>query len=316
MRRETLTDVLLVGEAMGLFIAEEYGSFEEVQHFTKGIAGAEMNVSIGLSRLGFDVSYVSKLGKDPMGCYIKEFLENEKVNTEQIIIDEKINTGLQIKNKVSEDDPKVYYYRKDSAFSTLHKGELDAIDFTNVRLFHITGIPLAINERTREVMYELTKKAKAANCIITFDPNLRLTLWEDAETMASVINDIAQYADVFMPGLGEGTLLTGYTDANQIADFYHNLGVKTVIIKNGSDGAYFKEKGQKMELVPGVKVETVVDTVGAGDGFAAGVISGLLEELSIEDSVKRGNAVGAIQVQHKSDNEGLPTRDELLTYTD
>ena len=134
MRRETLTDVLLVGEAMGLFIAEEYGSFEEVQHFTKGIAGAEMNVSIGLSRLGFDVSYVSKLGKDPMGCYIKEFLENEKVNTEQIIIDEKINTGLQIKNKVSEDDPKVYYYRKDSSFSTLHKGELDAIDFTNVRL--------------------------------------------------------------------------------------------------------------------------------------------------------------------------------------
>lgn len=314
MRRETLTDVLLVGEAMGLFIAEEYGSFEEVQHFTKGIAGAEMNVSIGLSRLGFDVSYVSKLGKDPMGCYIKEFLENEKVNTEQIIIDEKINTGLQIKNKVSEDDPKVYYYRKDSAFSTLHKGELDAIDFTNVRLFHITGIPLAINERTREVMYELTKKAKAANCIITFDPNLRLTLWEDAETMASVINDIAQYADVFMPGITEGALLTGLTKAEDIAEFYQKLGVDTVIIKDGSKGAHYKEKEKHLELVPGERVANVVDTVGAGDGFAAGVISALLENLPIEDCVKRGNVIGSIQVQHQSDNEGLPTREELLSF--
>lgn len=309
-----MTDVLLVGEAMGLFIAEDSGPFEEVQRFKKGIAGAEINVAIGLSRLGFDVSYVSKLGKDPMGCYIKNFIDSEKIGTEHLIVDGKNDTGLQVKNKVTEDDPAVYYYRKNSAFSTINKDELAGIDFTDVRLFHITGIPLAINQQTRAAIYELAKRAKDAGCMITFDPNLRVTLWEDEETMVEVINDIAKYADVFMPGVSEGAQLTGHSNPEAIADFYQNLGVDTVIIKDGGKGAYFKEKNNEMELVPGVKVEKVVDTVGAGDGFAAGVISGLLEELSIKDCVRRGNIIGSIQIQHQSDNEGLPTREELFSY--
>lgn len=309
-----MTDVLLIGEAMGLFIAEDFGDFEDVTNFSKGVAGAEINVAIGLSRLGFDVSYVSKLGQDPMGCYIKSFVESEKIDTQHLIIDAKNNTGLQIKNKVLEDDPAVYYYRKNSAFSTIHKEELDSIDFSNVRLFHMTGIPLAINETTREVIYELARRAKEANCLITFDPNLRPTLWESEEKMVEVINDIAQYADVFMPGITEGALLTGLTKAEDIAEFYQKLGVDTVIIKDGSKGAHYKEKEKHLELVPGERVANVVDTVGAGDGFAAGVISALLENLPIEDCVKRGNVIGSIQVQHQSDNEGLPTREELLSF--
>lgn len=310
-----MTDVLLVGEAMGVFIAEDYGDLGEVHNFSKGIAGAEINVGVGLSRLGFDVSYVSKLGKDPMGCYIRNFIDSEKINTQHLIIDEENNTGLQIKNKVSKDDPEVYYYRENSAFSTLKASELSSIDFSDVRLFHITGIPLAINIETREVIYELAKKAKDANCLITFDPNLRVTLWENEETMVETINDIVKFADVFMPGISEGALLTGYTDPEDIARFYQDLGVETVIIKDGSKGAYFKENSKELKLVPGVKVESVMDTVGAGDGFAAGVLSGLLENISITECVRRGNVIGSIQVQHKSDNEGLPTRDELLSYT-
>lgn len=311
-----MTDVLLIGEAMGLFIAEDFGDFEDVKNFSKGVAGAEINVAIGLSRLGFDVSYVSKLGQDPMGCYIKNFVDSEKVDTRHLIIDTENDTGLQIKNKVSEHDPVVYYYRKNSAFSTIHKDELAAIDFSDVRLFHITGIPLAINETTREAVYELARRAKEANCLITFDPNLRLTLWENEETMVEVINEIAKYADVFMPGISEGALLTGYTKPEEIADFYQELGVNTVIIKDGGKGAYYKEKDKSLELVSGVEVEKVVDTVGAGDGFAAGVISGLLENLSIADCVRRGNVIGSIQIQHQSDNEGLPTREELLSHKD
>lgn len=308
-----MTDVLLIGEAMGLFIAEDYGDFEDIKNFSKGVAGAEINVAIGLSRLGFDVSYVSKLGKDPMGCYIKNFVDRENIDTQHLIIDADIDTGLQIKNKVSKDDPVVYYYRKNSAFSTINKDELAEIDFSGIRLFHITGIPLAINSNTREAIYELVRRAKEANCLITFDPNIRATLWEDEKTMIEVINDIAKYADVFMPGISEGTLLTGRSNPEEIAEFYQNLGVDTVIIKDGNKGAHYKQKNKKIELVPGVKVEKVVDTVGAGDGFAAGVISGLLEEHSIADCVRRGNVIGSIQIQYQSDNEGLPTRDELLS---
>lgn len=309
-----MTDVLLVGEAMGLFIAEDIGPFEDVKRFKKGIAGAEINVAVGLSRLGFDVSYVSKLGKDPMGCYIRNFIDSEKIDTKHLLIDETNDTGLQIKNKVTKDDPAVYYYRKNSAFSKIKKDELADIDFSNVRLFHITGIPLAINPQTRAVIYDLAKRAKESGCLITFDPNIRLMLWENQTTMVDVINDIVKYADVFMPGISEGKLLTGHSDPEEIADFYQNLGVETVIIKDGSKGAYFKEKENEMELVPGVKVERIVDTVGAGDGFAAGVISGLLENLSMKDCVRRGNVIGSIQIQHQSDNEGLPNREELFSY--
>lgn len=309
-----MTDVLLAGEAMGMFIAEDYGDFEDVQHFSKGIAGAEINVAIGLSRLGFDVSYVSKLGQELFGYFIKNHLEKESIDTSHVVMDPVYRTGLQIKNKVMDDDPEVAYYRKGSAFSTLSKEDVENIDFSTIKLFHMTGIPLALTSKTREMVFYLAEKAKEHNCLITFDPNLRPSLWEDEETMIKVLNKAASYANIVMPGIEEGVLLTGKDTAEEMADFYLAKGVDAVIIKDGSKGAYLKEKDKEMQLVEGFKVEKVVDTVGAGDGFAAGVISGTLDGLSIEEAVKRGNAIGSLQVQHKSDNEALPTRNELETY--
>ena len=309
-----MTDVLLAGEAMGLFIAEDYGDFEDIEHFSKGIAGAEINVAIGLSRLGFDVSYVSKLGQEPFGYYIKNHLEKENIDTSHVLMDPVYRTGLQMKNKVKDDDPKVAYYRKGSAFSTLSKEDVESIDFSKIKLFHMTGIPLALTPKTREMVFYLAEKAKEHNCLITFDPNLRPSLWEDEETMIEVLNKAADYANIVMPGIEEGVLLTGKDTAEEMADFYLAKGVDAVIIKDGSKGAYLKEKDKEMQLVEGFTVERVIDTVGAGDGFAAGVISGTLDGLSIEEAVRRGNAIGSLQVQHKSDNEALPTRNELDVY--
>ena len=154
------------------------------------------------------------------------------------------------------------------------------------------------------------ERAKEKGIFITFDPNLRPALWENEDTMCTVINQLAQKADVVLPGIEECKILVGTTDMEKIADFYQKSGVKTVIIKDGAKGAFVKDE-EKSYIVPGYKVEKVVDTVGAGDGFAVGVISGILEGISMEESVRRGNAIGAIQVMNISDNEGLPTRKEL-----
>lgn len=81
----------------------------------------------------------------------------------------------------------------------------------------------------------------------------------------------------------------------------------------GPQGAYVKNQTEE-KYVDGYKVEKVVDTVGAGDGFAVGFLSGLLEKESIKDCADRANAIGAIQVMHASDNEGLPTRNELFAF--
>lgn len=309
-----MKDVVLVGEPMGMFIAAEYGHLFEVENYTRGVAGAEVNVGIGLSRLNYEVEFVSKLGEDLLGKSIENFLKNEDLKTNFVTFDKNHITALQMKNKVEKGDPEVEYFRKNSAFTTLSIEDVDNIDFSEVRLFHVTGIPPAVSLSARESIRYLIQKARENNCYITFDPNLRPSLWENKETMISVINEIAGHADLVLPGISEGELLTGSADPQDIADFYLSKGVKSVIIKNGADGAVIAEQNKEIEYVPGFKVDKVIDTVGAGDGFAVGIISGLLDNISLKDAAVRANAIGSLQVQHIGDNEGMPSRSSLENY--
>ena len=149
--------------------------------------------------------------------------------------------------------------------------------------------------------------------LITFDPNIRVQLWKSKEHMIEILNDIASKCDVILPGIKEGNILTGKQTKEEIADFYLNNGAKAVIIKNGASGAYLKTLTEE-KIVPGFKVEQVVDTVGAGDGFATGVLSGLLDGESYENALVKGNAIGALMVTSKEDNAILPTEDELQSF--
>ena len=116
-----------------------------------------------------------------------------------------------------------------------------------------------------------------------------------------------------LPGIEDCQILCGTGDPEQAAQFYQEKGVQTVVIKEGAKGAFVKDRETSFR-VPGFPVEKVIDTVGAGDGFAVGVISGLLEGKAVEESVRRGNAIGALQVMNISDNEGLPDREELRLF--
>lgn len=309
-----MTDVLLVGEPMVMFYATEDGDLSEANCFLKGLAGAEVNVGIGLSRLEKKVSYLTKLGKDSFGSYIYQNLKSEKLNVEHTCFDVQRSTGIMIKSKIKDGDPETAYYRKGSAFSTLSIKDIEKINFDKVKVLHLTGIPPALSESAREACYYLVEKAKEAGCFITFDPNIRPSLWENQTLMIETLNDLAKYANIVLPGISEGELLTGANDVENIAKFYLNMGVETVIIKTGTEGAYVANEEEPIYNVPGFQVKEVIDTVGAGDGFAVGIISGYLDGLSIQDSVVRANAIGSIQVQHPADNEGLPTRLELETY--
>jgi 2-dehydro-3-deoxygluconokinase len=113
-----------------------------------------------------------------------------------------------------------------------------------------------------------------------------------------------------LPGMEEGRLLTGRDTPEGVAAFYRERGVQRVVVKLGPEGAYY-DGPEGVGWVPGFSVTHVVDTVGAGDGFAVGVISGLLEGLDIGVAVVRGAWIGARAVQVLGDTEGLPTRAEL-----
>lgn len=145
---------------------------------------------------------------------------------------------------------------------------------------------------------------------VSFDPNLRPSLWASEREMITEINRLAALAHWVLPGLSEGRLLTGFEDPADIAAFYLDQGAEAVAIKLGPQGAYYRTHLDQ-GFVAGVPVETVVDTVGAGDGFAVGMISALLEHQSFPEAVRRANWIGSRAVQSRGDMEGLPTRSEL-----
>lgn len=306
--------IILFGEPMALLTADTTGALENVEHFTRSMSGAEVNVAIGLSRLGHQVEYITKLGDDPFGHYIENKLKLDGIGTSFINYDDVYKTGIQLKNRVTDgSDPYAPYYRKGSAASHISMGDIDNIKLDDIDCIHITGIPPALSESARAATFHLAKKAKEKGIFVTFDPNLRPNLWKSTEEMKTVINELSSYANLILPGISECKILLGTDDKEEICNIYHNMGIDIVVIKNGSFGAYVSDK-KAIHTVNGFKVNKVVDTVGAGDGFAVGVISGFLDKLDICECVKRGNAIGAIQVMHIGDNEGLPTPTELYNF--
>jgi len=129
--------------------------------------------------------------------------------------------------------------------------------------------------------------------------------------MINQLNHLAFQADWVLPGIKEGMILTREPSPEGIADFYLNQGVKAVVLKTGAEGAWFKTAEGEKGTVAAMKVENVVDTVGAGDGFAVGVISALLEGKTLPQAVARGNKIGSLAIQVQGDSEGLPTREAL-----
>ena len=305
--------LLLAGEPMGLLIAQSEGSLDSVAGFTLAVAGAEFNVATGAARLGHFVSYLTKLGNDPFGTRITNTLTANKIDSSNVLTSDTNTTGFMLKSKVSKADPEIFYFRKGSAASTLDASDVEKIDFSKFDYVHLTGIFPALTDSTRAAMMALIKKAKELGLFISFDPNLRPQLWPSQEVMVKTLNELASYADLVLPGCGEGKILCGSEDPSKINDFYRSLGARMVVTKLGPDGALVRE-GDNEYKVPGFIIDKVVDTVGAGDGFACGVITGLMEGLSLEKAVERGAAIGAIQCTFAGDNEGLPTQEQLKEF--
>ncbi len=309
-----MIDVVTFGEVMVVFMASEEGEFKDVSSYSRGLAGAELNVAVGLTRLGHKVKYVTRLGKDPYGEYILDFIHKENIDDSGIFIDTKYLTGSYIKSKVKIGDPKVFYFRKNSAASHIDSEDIEKTDFENARILHISGITAALSLRSRKACYCAIERARKSKMKVTFDPNIRCDLWKSQREMKKVLNDLAFRSDIILPGIAEGRILTGREKVEDIADFYLEKGVQAVIIKLGAPGAYYKTAEGLSAYVDGFYVNQVVDTIGAGDAFASGVLSGILEGLDLYDSIVRGNAMGAIIVASKTDNYALPTKYELEKY--
>jgi dehydrogluconokinase len=245
-----------------------------------------------------------------LGRFVVDTLRNEGLDCSNVAIDPAHPTGFQLKSRTGDgSDPAVEYFRRGSAASHLSVQSISP-SLLDSRHLHATGIPPALSASAREMSFELMTRLRNAGRSVSFDPNLRPSLWASEQLMITEINRLAALAHWVLPGLSEGRLLTGFEDPADIAAFYLDLGVEAVAIKLGPHGAYYRTPLDQ-GFVAGVPVQTVVDTVGAGDGFAVGMISALLENHSVAEAVRRANWIGSRAVQSRGDMEGLPTRLEL-----
>jgi 2-dehydro-3-deoxygluconokinase len=304
-------DVVTFGEAMGLFVADQAGPLEAAGSFTKRTAGAETNVAVGLARLGHRVGWCSRLGADSLGRYLRAALQAEGVDCSHVVSDPAQRTGLMFKGRAEGGaDPAIEYHRQGSAASRMQPQDIDVPWLVAARHLHTTGIFPALSASCLETTRRSMALMREAGRSISFDPNLRPALWPSVEAMRGGINALAEAADWVLPGLEEGRFLTGAETPQGIARFYRERGARLVAVKLGTDGV-FVDSVAGCAHVPAVPVAEVVDTVGAGDGFAAGLISALLESRSAVDAARRGAWIGAQVVQQRGDTDGLPTRAAL-----
>ncbi|SDJ77573.1 sugar kinase [Sediminibacillus albus] len=297
-------DVVTLGESMVLFTPDSQGPLRYVSGFHKTIGGAESNIAVALTRLGHQVGWISKLGNDEFGLYVRNFIRGEGVDTSRVVFDDSAPTSVFFKESNPGQDPKIYYYRKQSAASLMKPEELDEAYLQQAKYLHITGITPALSATCKDVVYQAVNLARANSQKVVFDPNLRLKLWSEQEA-AQVLLDIAGKSDIVLPGIEEGQLMTGKTAPEEIAADLLEAGAEVVVVKLGAEGAYYATK-KESGYATGFQVNHIVDTAGAGDGFAAGFLSGLLRGWNYEQSVQLGNRIGAYALSVAGDVEGYP----------
>lgn len=306
-------EVITFGESMVLFSPGDKGPLRHIHNFTKSIAGAEANVAIALARLGHKVGWFSKLGHDEFGRYIQFMVRGEGVDVSRVIEDLDHQTGLLFKELFEHVNPNVYYYRKNSAASFLKPEDLDREYIESAQILHLTGITPAISESARATVFEAIKIAKAAGVKVSFDPNIRLKLWKLAQAKETLL-EICKQTDILFPGIDESEMLLGTSDTAEILKTFHDMGVSEIALKLGKKGCMVSD-GSVCEFVPGYIVEKLEDTVGAGDGFAAGYLSSRLKGLSIQEAGDYANGVGAMATLVRGDSEGYPSYEQLLAFT-
>lgn len=306
-------DIITFGESMVVFNADNSGPLRYIHTFNKSLGGAESNVATAVSKLNHSVGWFSKVSNDEFGRFVIDSIRAEGVDTSRVIIDTERSTGLLFKEHYQRSNPNVYYYRKNSAASNLSPEDIDEEYIKQAKILHLTGITPALSESARQAVYKAIDIAKKNNILVSFDPNIRLKLWT-IEEAKEVLVDIANKADIVMPGLDEAELLLGLTDKDEVCDYFLNNKAKIVAVKLGADGCYIKNKEESI-TVSGYNVsELIQDTAGAGDGFAAGFLCGYLEKLSLKEIGEYANGVGAMATLVKGDMEGYPHYDQLMEF--
>jgi fructokinase len=327
-----MPDVVALGELLIDFVPTVSGvTLIEAPAFKKAPGGAPANVAAGLAKLGVNAGFMGKVGDDAFGHFLAQTLQEVGVDTSALRFSSEARTALAFVSLRADGEREFMFYRHPSADMLYEPGEVDVEYIRSTKVFHYGSISL-IHEPSRSATLLAVEAARASGALISYDPNLRLALWTGpraakegmmlgwplAQSIKVSEEELAFLSDRDVTSMAD--LSTREAAARQL---WHPQ-LRLMVITCGKRGCSYVTPSFCGD-VPGFAVHSI-DTTGAGDGFVAGVLKGLLEhrqadqdEAQLRAICRYANAVGAVTTTERGAIPALPTAaqvDEFLKKED
>ncbi len=320
-----MPDIVTMGELLIDFIPMEKNcSLKEVKRFTRAAGGAPANVAVGLSKVGVSAGFMGKIGNDAFGDFLLDTIKEYGVDAKHIVRTDQAMTTLAFVSLTDDGERDFAFYRKPGADMLFTKEDIDLDYLSNTKIFHFGSLSLTA-ETIKKTTYYLLKKCHNDNIFISFDPNIRLPLWDNNISIArNQILQVLPYVSLLKISLSELEQILDFNltslKTNTIKNKCRKLiksGPDYIFLTGGKKGAWFISDSE-CYFVEGENI-TVKDTTGAGDSFMAGVLSYLLDyypEFSSPSvnwlkALKRGNKFGALASSRYGAIPSLPSKDEI-----
>lgn len=305
-----MAEIVTIGETMAVLSPQRRGRLRNSSLLQLGVGGAESNVAISLARLGVRTAWVSALGRDELGDLVLSTVRGEGVDCSHVVRRDE-PTGLYLRDEVAG-SVRASYYRAGSAASMLSAEQFDATCLHGAHTLHLSGITLALSPSCCELVHAAATQAKAQSVRVSLDVNYRSRLWSTTQARQA-IEALLPLVDLVFVGDDEAHALWGTGDRTLL----HRLaeaGPSELVMKQGAEGALALYEGEFTQG-SGLPVP-VVDTVGAGDAFAAGYLAATTWGLGVAERLRYANAMGAYCVMNAGDFENAPSREELESFLD
>ena len=298
-------DVVTFGEVMLRLSPPNHLRFEQTTSYDANAGGAEMNVAVACARLGLKSAYVTKLGDNSIGHFIRNQARLHGVDTSHILWDSDHRCGIYfVEFGAAPRTNRVIYDRKQSAISHIKPGEVSWADvLKGTKLFHTSGITPALSDSCAEATEEVLKTANELGVKVSYDVNYRGKLWTPKEAN-KFTEPVSKYIDILITTEEDTKVVYGiegkdYEDvAQKLSD---KFGFEAVVITLRETPSVlrnfwsvFAYSDGKVYRSPKYEVE-VIDRLGGGDSCSAGFIYGYLELKDLQKAVEFGSAFSAIK---------------------
>lgn len=283
-----------LGEGLVSFVPATAAPLEDARTFHRSLAGAEWNTAIALASAGIRTAVVSRVGDDGFGRFLTSELRRHDVDDSAVEIDPDAPTGLYVKELSPRPDGSIdgtmHYYRAGSAASRMSPATLAAPPasalLAEAALVHTTGITPALSpsaRATQDAVFDRPRDGRP----LSFDVNWRPALWRGREDEGRhLIADLARRADILFCTRPDAEAVFGTSEPEQLRALFPE---PRYLLATSPDGAVAFDGAERTDSrsldVP------VVESIGAGDAFAAGFLAGVLTGLSLTGSLARAHRI-------------------------